>query len=157
MLSVSAAGRIFQHPANHCVRLVFQRQAWEDVTRFATHDRAVFKRLTRIVDDALRDPFAGIGKRYRKPAYQCARPVRRAVLALDRNDRDPRHRHAKPRRRVAPHRLLRVRSTFGLSLRVLTGGTGRGPTLRRQSLCLKDGQKRLESRPLHRPFHRGRH
>ena len=44
------------------MRLVFQQQAWEDVTWFATHDRGVFKRLTRIIDDALRDPFAGIGK-----------------------------------------------------------------------------------------------
>ena len=44
------------------MRLVFQHQAWEDVTWFATHDRAVFKRLTRVIDDTLRDPFAGIGK-----------------------------------------------------------------------------------------------
>ncbi len=44
------------------MRLVFQHQAWEDVTWFAIHDRTVFKRLTRIIDDALRDPFAGIGK-----------------------------------------------------------------------------------------------
>ena len=29
---------------------------------FAADDRAVFKRLTRIIDDTLRDPFAGIGK-----------------------------------------------------------------------------------------------
>jgi toxin YoeB len=44
------------------VRLVFQKQAWEDVTWFAAHDRAVFKRTVRVIDDALRDPFEGIGK-----------------------------------------------------------------------------------------------
>jgi toxin YoeB len=44
------------------VRLVFQQQAWDDVRWFATHDRAVFKRLARVIDDVLRDPFDGIGK-----------------------------------------------------------------------------------------------
>ena len=44
------------------MRLVFQRQAWEDVVWVATHDRALFKRLCRVIDDALRDPYDGIGK-----------------------------------------------------------------------------------------------
>ena len=44
------------------MRLVFQQQAWEDATWFAIHDRAVFRRLTRIIEDTLRDPFTGIGK-----------------------------------------------------------------------------------------------
>jgi toxin YoeB len=44
------------------VRLVFQRQAWEDVSWFATDDRTLFKRLSRVIEDALRDPYDGIGK-----------------------------------------------------------------------------------------------
>lgn len=44
------------------MRLVFQRQAWEDVSWFAIHDRTLFKRLSRVIEDALRDPYDGIGK-----------------------------------------------------------------------------------------------
>jgi toxin YoeB len=44
------------------VRLVFQRQAWEDVSWFAISDRTLFKRLSRVIEDALRDPTDGIGK-----------------------------------------------------------------------------------------------
>jgi toxin YoeB len=44
------------------VSLVFQRQAWEDVSWFALPDRTLFKRLSRVIEDALRDPCDGIGK-----------------------------------------------------------------------------------------------
>jgi toxin YoeB len=44
------------------VRLAFQRQAWEDASWFEIHDRTSFKRLSRVIDDALRDPYDGIGK-----------------------------------------------------------------------------------------------
>jgi len=44
------------------VRLVFTRQGWEDYTYWQKVDRAVVKRINRLLDDALRDPTHGIGK-----------------------------------------------------------------------------------------------
>jgi toxin YoeB len=44
------------------VRLVFVQQGWEDYQYWQREDRAVVKRINRLVDDALRDPTSGIGK-----------------------------------------------------------------------------------------------
>lgn len=44
------------------MRLVFTANAWSDYTYWVKTDRAVLKRVNRLIDDALRDPVAGIGK-----------------------------------------------------------------------------------------------
>jgi toxin YoeB len=44
------------------VRLVFTPHGWEDYTYWLAADRATLKRINRLIDDALRDPAAGIGK-----------------------------------------------------------------------------------------------
>jgi toxin YoeB len=44
------------------VRLVFTSRGWEDYLWWQANDRATLKRINRLVDDALRDPTAGIGK-----------------------------------------------------------------------------------------------
>lgn len=44
------------------MRLVFTPNGWSDYTYWQTADRATLKRLNRLIDDALRDPFSGIGK-----------------------------------------------------------------------------------------------
>jgi toxin YoeB len=44
------------------VRLVFTPHGWEDRTYWLAADRATLKRINRLIDDALRDPAAGIGK-----------------------------------------------------------------------------------------------
>lgn len=44
------------------MRLVFTPNGWEDSTHWLTTDRATLKRINRLIDDVLRDPFEGIGK-----------------------------------------------------------------------------------------------
>jgi toxin YoeB len=44
------------------VRLVFTPHGWEDYQHWVQTDRATLKRINRLIDDALRDPFSGIGK-----------------------------------------------------------------------------------------------
>ena len=44
------------------MRLVFTTNGWEDYTHWLQADRQVLKRINRLIDDALRDPAAGIGK-----------------------------------------------------------------------------------------------
>ena len=44
------------------MRLVFTPNGWVDYTHWLTADRATLKRINRLIDDALRDPFTGIGK-----------------------------------------------------------------------------------------------
>jgi toxin YoeB len=44
------------------VRLVFTPNGWEDYQHWVQTDRATLKRLNRLIDDVLRDPFTGIGK-----------------------------------------------------------------------------------------------
>lgn len=44
------------------MRLVFTAQGWEDYTHWQTTDRTVVKRINRLIDAALREPGAGIGK-----------------------------------------------------------------------------------------------
>lgn len=44
------------------MRLVFAPQAWEDYLYWQGVDRTVVKRINRLIDEALRNPFGGIGK-----------------------------------------------------------------------------------------------
>jgi toxin YoeB len=44
------------------VRLVFTTNAWQDYTYWQTADRNTLKRINRLIEDTLRDPFGGIGK-----------------------------------------------------------------------------------------------
>ncbi|MGH3322239.1 MAG: Txe/YoeB family addiction module toxin [Streptosporangiaceae bacterium] len=44
------------------MRLVFAPQAWEDYRHGQDTDRAMVRRVNRLIDDTLRDPHAGIGK-----------------------------------------------------------------------------------------------
>jgi toxin YoeB len=44
------------------VRLVFTPHGWEDYTYWQRTDRATMRRVNRLLEAALRDPFAGIGK-----------------------------------------------------------------------------------------------
>jgi toxin YoeB len=43
-------------------QLAFHAQGWEDFCYWATNDRAITKRIIRLITETLRDPFAGIGK-----------------------------------------------------------------------------------------------
>lgn len=44
------------------MRLVFTPSAWEDYKHWVATDRTTLKRINRLIDDTLRDPFDGIGK-----------------------------------------------------------------------------------------------
>jgi toxin YoeB len=44
------------------VNIVFSPQAWEDYLHWQTADRAVLKRINKLIADACRSPQAGIGK-----------------------------------------------------------------------------------------------
>lgn len=44
------------------MRLVFTANGWTDYTHWMDTDRAVLKRLTKLIDATLRDPTSGIGK-----------------------------------------------------------------------------------------------
>jgi toxin YoeB len=44
------------------MRLVFTPNGWHDYTHWLSADPATLKRINRLIDDALRDPFEGIGK-----------------------------------------------------------------------------------------------
>lgn len=44
------------------MRLVFTPHGWADYLHWQTTDRATMKRLNRLLEATLRDPFAGIGK-----------------------------------------------------------------------------------------------
>lgn len=44
------------------MRVVFTPHGWDDYTHWQTTDRSILKRINRLIDDARRDPFAGIGK-----------------------------------------------------------------------------------------------
>jgi toxin YoeB len=44
------------------VRLVFTPHGWADYLHWQAADRSVLKRVNRLLEDALRDPFSGIGK-----------------------------------------------------------------------------------------------
>ena len=44
------------------MRLVFTPHGWDDYRHSQTADRAILKRVNRLIEDVLRDPFEGIGK-----------------------------------------------------------------------------------------------
>lgn len=44
------------------MRLVFDQSAWSDYTYWLAEDRAMLKRINRLLSDMLRSPFEGIGK-----------------------------------------------------------------------------------------------
>lgn len=44
------------------MRLVFTPHGWDDYQHWVQSDRTTLKRVNRLIDDALRDPFTGIGK-----------------------------------------------------------------------------------------------
>ena len=44
------------------MKLVFTPHGWEDYTHWQAPDRATLKRVNRLIDEILRDPFEGIGK-----------------------------------------------------------------------------------------------
>ena len=44
------------------MRLVFTPHGWQDYQYWQSTDRQTLKRLNRLLDDTLRDPFSGIGK-----------------------------------------------------------------------------------------------
>lgn len=44
------------------MRLVWDESAWEDYLHWQTSDRQILRRINKLVDACLRDPFGGIGK-----------------------------------------------------------------------------------------------
>lgn len=44
------------------MNIVFSPQAWEDYLYWQTADRGVLKRINKLVEDACRSPYTGIGK-----------------------------------------------------------------------------------------------
>jgi toxin YoeB len=44
------------------LRLVFTPHGWDDYTHWLATDRTTLKRINRLIDDVLRNPFEGIGK-----------------------------------------------------------------------------------------------
>jgi toxin YoeB len=44
------------------LRLVFTPHGWEDYTSWVETDRAMLKRVIRLIEAAVRDPTSGIGK-----------------------------------------------------------------------------------------------
>jgi toxin YoeB len=44
------------------VKLTFTERAWDDYLWWLDQDRATLKRINRLIEDAKRDPFDGIGK-----------------------------------------------------------------------------------------------
>lgn len=44
------------------MRLVWDSHAWEDYKYWQRADRTILKRINRLIDASLRDPYSGIGK-----------------------------------------------------------------------------------------------
>ena len=44
------------------MRIAFTPHGWEDYVHWQTADRAMLKRINRLLEDVIRDPFGGIGK-----------------------------------------------------------------------------------------------
>ncbi|KOV18547.1 toxin RelK [Streptomyces sp. XY431] len=42
--------------------MVFEEGGWEDYTSWLKSDRKMLARINKLIEDVLRDPFAGIGK-----------------------------------------------------------------------------------------------
>lgn len=43
-------------------RIVFEQSAFDDFTWWAQNDKKVYKRIVKLVEDATRSPFSGLGK-----------------------------------------------------------------------------------------------
>lgn len=65
------------------MRLVFTPRGWEDYTHWQIADRQKLKRINRLINAALRDPAAGIGK---------PEPLRQALAGLWSRRIDDEHR-----------------------------------------------------------------
>lgn len=74
------------------VRLVWDQSAWEDYVYWQRADRAVLRRVNRLIDAVLRDPYEGIGKperlRYGAPGAWSRRVTEehRLVYLVDGDD-----------------------------------------------------------------------
>ena len=44
------------------MRIVFTPHGWEDYVHWQTADRAILKRINRLIEDISKDAFVGIGK-----------------------------------------------------------------------------------------------
>ena len=44
------------------MRLVFTPHGWDDYQFWVSRDRATLKRINRLIEESLREPFEGIGK-----------------------------------------------------------------------------------------------
>jgi toxin YoeB len=44
------------------VKVAFTDQGWEDYVHWQTADRQILKRINRLIEDVLRNPYEGIGK-----------------------------------------------------------------------------------------------
>jgi toxin YoeB len=44
------------------VKLVFAEQAWEDYLYWQLQDKRMLKRINELIENAMREPFTGIGK-----------------------------------------------------------------------------------------------
>jgi len=44
------------------VKLASTSTGWQDYVHWQTADRQILKRINRLIEDTLRDPYAGIGK-----------------------------------------------------------------------------------------------
>ena len=44
------------------MRLVFTTHGWDDYVYWQSTDRSTLRRINRLLDDLLRDPYEGIGK-----------------------------------------------------------------------------------------------
>ncbi|WP_112467631.1 Txe/YoeB family addiction module toxin [Streptomyces triticisoli] len=44
------------------MKLAFTPDGWEDYVHWQTADRKILKRVNRLIDEVLRDPYEGIGK-----------------------------------------------------------------------------------------------
>lgn len=44
------------------MKVAFTPHGWSDYLYWQTTDRAMLKRVNRLIEDTLRDPFSGIGK-----------------------------------------------------------------------------------------------
>ena len=43
-------------------KIVFERNAFDDFTAWATTDKNIYRRIVALILDTLREPFAGLGK-----------------------------------------------------------------------------------------------
>lgn len=44
------------------MKLTFTSDGWQDYVHWQGADRQILERINRLIDDALRDPYTGIGK-----------------------------------------------------------------------------------------------